>query len=182
MGFGEKPVCPISSLLSPKPAFRFCLQAGVSGHALPALPWGASQIAPNSCQAPSPPAPGQPAGRTRRGQHTLPTRPEINISRETELVLSVFTAKGQAGWWGRGQLEESGPWPTASSPALPHIPFLCARASPSLPLSEPPFQSLKGRLLVEPWPAHKPLPGSACVSSGCTSLVLGCLPVQTRLL
>lgn len=61
---------------------------------LPCL-W-APQIAPNSCQAPSPPAPGHPTGRTHRGQHTLPTRPEINISRETELVLSVFTAKGQA--------------------------------------------------------------------------------------
>lgn len=144
MGLGEKPVCPISSLLSPKPAFRFWLQAGVSGHALPALPSGGLTDCPQQLPSPSPPAPGQPAGRTCRGQHTLPTRPEINISRETELVLSVFTAKGQAGWWGRGQLEESGPWPTASSPALPQIPFLCARASPSLPLSEPPFQSLKG--------------------------------------
>lgn len=45
--------------------------------------------------------------------HTLPTRPEINISRETELVLSVFTAQGQAGQWGRGPLEEPHLWATA---------------------------------------------------------------------
>lgn len=42
----------------------------------------------------------------------LPTRPEINISRETELVLSVFTAKGQAGWWGRAS---EAPRPRAQS-------------------------------------------------------------------
>lgn len=42
---------PMSSLLASKPASRFRLQAGASGHALPALPWG-PQIAPNSCQAP----------------------------------------------------------------------------------------------------------------------------------
>lgn len=96
--------------------------------ARPSCPaFGAPQIAPNRCQAPSPPAPGQPAGRTRRGQHTLPTLPEINISRETELVLFVFTAKDQAGWWGRGPLEDSCPWSTASSPALLQPCLLCAQ-------------------------------------------------------
>lgn len=98
---------------------------------------------PQQLPSPSPPAPGQPAGRTRRGQHTLPTRPEINISRETELVLSVFTAKGQAGWWGKGQPEKPHPGPQVSSPAPPQT--CCVPLSPSLALCEPPFQARMGR-------------------------------------
>lgn len=94
---------------------------------------------PQQLPSPSPPAPGQPAGRTCRSQHTLPTRPEINISRETELVLSVFTAKGQAGWWGKGQAEEPHSEPKASNPAQPQA--CCVPLSQPLTLSEPSFQA-----------------------------------------
>lgn len=90
------------------------------------------------CQAPSPPAPGQPAGRPQGGQHTLPTRPEINISRETELVLSVFTAKDQAGWWGRGPPEPPCPGAPGICPNTASAPPPRAPLSQSLPLSEPP--------------------------------------------
>lgn len=95
---------------------------------------------PHQLPSPSPPAPGQLAGRTRGGQHTFPTRPEINISRETELVLSVFTAKSQAGGWGKGQAEEPHPEPKASSPALPQAH--CVPPSQPLALSEPSFHAL----------------------------------------
>ena len=74
---------------------------------------------PPRLSSPSPPAPGQPAGRTGRGQRTLPTRPEINISRETELVLSVFTAKGQA--VGGGRPEEPRPVPAPQHLAQPGL-------------------------------------------------------------
>lgn len=126
------------------------LAAGASGHALPACLQGPTDC-PQQLPSPSPPAPGQPAGRTCRGQHTLPTRPEINISRETELVLSVFIAKGQAGWWGKGQAEEPHPEPKASSPALP--PACCVPPSQPLALSGPSFQVRNWPDLPGPWPA-----------------------------
>lgn len=99
------------------------------GHSLPGPDFRPHRLPPmGGCQAPSPPAPGQPAGRTQGGQHTLPTRPEINISQETELVLSVFTAKtrpgggagvGRAGGGGGGPLRNLVLGLTASTPTLP---------------------------------------------------------------
>lgn len=158
---------PISSLLSARPASRFW-QAGAPG--TPFLPClqGPTDC-PQQLPSPSPPAPGQPAGRTRRGQHTRPTRPEINISRETELVLSVFTAKGQAGLGrggggGEGRAEEPHPEPKASSPARPRA--CCVPLSQPLALSEPTFQTSLGLGLPTASPSL------ACGFSGCKSLVL----------
>lgn len=97
---------PISFLLSPGPASVHTEhQAAASGHALPDPALGPHRL-PLTAAERSPPAPSQPAGRTCGGQRTIPTRSEINISRETELVLPVFTAKDQTRWCGRGQPEE----------------------------------------------------------------------------
>lgn len=121
------------------------------------MPFLALPSSPPDCPS-RPPSPltscPRPARRKdrRRPAHaphsTLPTRPKINISRETELVLSVFTAKGQAEWGeGRGRPEEPHPalGPTASGPALPQT--CCVTLSQSPPLSEPPLQALKGTSL-----------------------------------
>lgn len=127
------------------------------GHSLPGPDFRPHRLPPaGGCQAPSPPAPGQPAGRTQGGQHTLPTRPEINISQETELVLSVFTAKDQAGYGGGARLRNPVLGLTASTPTLPRT--RCVPLSQSLLFWSLHSKSSRGPDLPRPWPAQCPAP------------------------
>lgn len=134
---------PINCLFSAQPAFRLQLWWEPAGHTLPAsASSGALQIAPRLLK---PPPPGSQASlqEEQAEARTLPTRPEINISGKRNLSLSVFTAKGQAGWWGRGQPEAPvQPW---GHSIWPSIGLGLLSALETVPTSsEPPFQVLEG--------------------------------------
>lgn len=148
---------------------------GAAGHtSFLAQPSGAPQIAP---KPPSPPhlLPQASPQEEQAEASTLPTRPEINISRETELVLSVFTAKGQAGWWGRGQPEAPvQPWGHSTWPSIGLGLLSALETVPTS--SEPPFQVLEGTTrglgCPQVWPRL------SCVFPGCKCLVLDACPCR----
>lgn len=130
-GLEKTSFSPICSHLSLSQRSNSGSRQGPLAHPSLLAPW----TAPKKGAAKPPLLLPQPVCRKDiwRPEHTLLTQPEINISRETELVLSVFTAKGQAGLWGAGPAGGTSALGRSIWPGHCHRPACASEPAPAFP-------------------------------------------------